>query len=397
LRIFGKIIFREFSFKANKKHFLMTLLGISILVFMVSLSGSYATNVTVGSKVSLNSSHYNISIFDHTVGGNVLANPTISHNIPKTDLCNQIFQMSKNGSVILKFGNGNGPKLLMSVGIHGNEPQANIAAMKYLEFIKDKQFNGTLYVIPFDIPRDTALNTRYYNGLDPNRNANIAGTPGWKIVQFAKNNNIKYLLDVHSGGGVGSNGYIYVNQYSKTPEKNWVSYITTKTHSSTGFNRDDSAGMIRVSAHHYRINSITLETERDNTTVMTAANAEFKMILAAAQYLGFPGTNYHPKVISTYPKINATGVSLSAPLTIKFSENIQAGINYSGIYIKNISTGSIVAISSKTISGNILTIKQTNNRLIGNTYQVTIPAKAIKDYAGNNLYSNYTFRFKTGA
>lgn len=395
MRIYGKTILREFSFKANKKHFLMTLLGISLLVFMVSLSGSYATNVTVESIASLNSSHYNISIFYYTVGGNVLANPTISQNIPKTDLSNQIFQMSKNGSVILKFGNGNGPKLLMSVGIHGNEPQANIAAMKYLEFIKDKQFNGTLYVIPFDIPRDTALNIRYYNGLDPNWNANIAGTPGWKIVQFAKNNKINYLLDVHSGGGVGNNGYIYINQYSTTPEKNWVSYIKSKTYSSTGFNMADSAGMIRVSAHHYGINSITLETERDNTPVMTAANAEFKMILSAAQYLGFPGTNYHPKVISTYPNVNATGVSLSAPLTIKFNENIQAGIKYSGIYIKNISTGSIVAISSKIIYGNILTIKQTYNRLIGNTYRVYILAGAIKDLGGNNLLATYTFNFKT--
>lgn len=362
---------------------------------MVSLSGSYATNVTIGSNASLNSSHYNISIFDHTVGGNVLANPSISQNIPKTDLSNQIFQMTKNGSVILKFGNGNGPKLLMSVGIHGNEPQANIAAMKYLEFIKDKQFNGTLYIIPFDIPRDTALNTRYYNGLDPNRIANIVGTPSWKIVQFAKNNGINYLLDVHSGGGVGSNGFIYVNHYSTNLEKNWIFYITSKTLSATGFDSADSAGMIRVSAHNYGINSITLETERDSTPVMTAANAEFKMILAAAQYLGFPGTNYHPKVISTYPKVNATGVSLTAPLTIKFSENIQAGINYSGIYIKNISTGNIVALSSKTISGNILTIKQTYNRLIGDTYQVYIPARAIKDLAGNNLLATYTFNFKT--
>lgn len=395
MRIFEKTIIKDFSFKANQKHFLMTLLGILILVLMVSLSGSYATNVTIGSNASLNSSHYNISIFDHTVGGNVLANPSISQNIPKTDLSNQIFQMTKNGSVILKFGNGNGPKLLMSVGIHGNEPQANIAAMKYLEFIKDKQFNGTLYIIPFDIPRDTALNTRYYNGLDPNRIANIVGTPSWKIVQFAKNNGINYLLDVHSGGGVGSNGFIYVNHYSTNLEKNWIFYITSKTLSATGFDSADSAGMIRVSAHNYGINSITLETERDSTPVMTAANAEFKMILAAAQYLGFPGTNYHPKVISTYPKVNATGVSLTAPLTIKFSENIQAGINYSGIYIKNISTGNIVALSSKTISGNILTIKQTYNRLIGDTYQVYIPARAIKDLAGNNLLATYTFNFKT--
>lgn len=395
LRIFGKTILRDFSFKANHKQFLMILIGISMLVFMVSLSGSYASNVTIGTNASLSSSHYNITIFDHNVGGNVLANPAINKNIPKTDISNQIFQMTQKGSVILKFGNGNGPKLLISVGIHGNEPQANIAAMRYIEFIKDKQFNGTLYIIPFDIPSDTALNTRYYYGLDPNRIANIVGTPGWKIVQFAKNNGINYLLDVHSGGGMGSNGLIYVNHNSTNLEKNWVSYITSKTLSATGFDSSDSAGMIRVAAHSYGINSITLESERDTTPIMTAADAEFKKILAAAQYLGFPGTNYHPHVISTYPKVNATGVSLTTPVTIKFSENIQAGVNYSKIYIKNLSTGLIVSLSSKSISGNTLTIKQTYKRLIGDIYRVYIPVGAIKDLAGNNLLSTYTFNFKT--
>ena len=254
---------------------------ILILVFMVSLSGSYATNVANGSNTSLNSTHYNINILDQTVKGNVTANPAISQNIPKTDISKQIFQMTQKGSVILKFGNGNGPKLLMSVGIHGNEPQANIAAIKYIEFIKDKQFNGTLYIIPFDIPRDTALNTRNYNGLDPNRRANIVGTPSWKIVQFAKNNGINYLLDVHSGRGFRSKGFIYVNHNSTSLEKNWVSYIKSKTLSSTGFDSVESAGMIRVAAHSYGINSITLETERDTTPVMTAADAEFKMILSS--------------------------------------------------------------------------------------------------------------------
>jgi len=46
--------------------------------------------------------------------------------------------------------------------------------------------------------------------------------------------------------------------------------------------------MIRIAAHSYKINSITLETERDTAPVMSAAEAEFKMILAATKYLGFP-------------------------------------------------------------------------------------------------------------
>ena len=101
-----------------------------------------------------------------------------------------------------------------------------------------------------------------------------------------------------------------------------------------------------------------------------------------------------PTVISTNPVSNATGVSLTSSITIKFSENIVAGTNYSGIYIKNLSTGTVVSIA-KSISGNTLTIKQTYSRLSKNRYQVYIPAGAVKDAAGNNLATVYTYTFTT--
>jgi methionine-rich copper-binding protein CopC len=100
-----------------------------------------------------------------------------------------------------------------------------------------------------------------------------------------------------------------------------------------------------------------------------------------------------PKVISTSPGNNAQGVSLTSPITIKFPENILAGTNYSKIYVKNLSTGKVVAIT-KTISGNTLTIKQLLKRLANNTYEVVIPSAAVKDNKGNKLSANYVFKFK---
>ncbi len=61
-----------------------------------------------------------------------------------------------------------------------------------------------------------------------------------------------------------------------------------KNKCSKGIDKADNPGMIRIASHSYGINSITLETKRDNTPIMSAAQAEFKMILAAAEYLGFP-------------------------------------------------------------------------------------------------------------
>lgn len=102
-----------------------------------------------------------------------------------------------------------------------------------------------------------------------------------------------------------------------------------------------------------------------------------------------------PTVTTTNPADNAVGVSLTSPITIMFSENIQAGANYSGIYIKNLISGATVSIASKTMSGNTLTIKQTNSRKSNTQYKVYIPAGAVKDAAGNPLAAAYTYTFTT--
>ena len=102
-----------------------------------------------------------------------------------------------------------------------------------------------------------------------------------------------------------------------------------------------------------------------------------------------------PKVTATNPKSGATGYSRTAAISIKFSKNIKSSINWSKVYIKNLRTGKIAAIS-KSISGNTLTLKMSLRRYAYNWYQVYIPASAVKDNAGNNLAKGYTFKFKTG-
>ncbi|MDD1774961.1 MAG: chitobiase/beta-hexosaminidase C-terminal domain-containing protein, partial [Methanobacterium sp.] len=102
-----------------------------------------------------------------------------------------------------------------------------------------------------------------------------------------------------------------------------------------------------------------------------------------------------PKVSSTTPSNNKTNISRTSSITIKFSKNIKSSSNYSKIIIKNLTTGKTISLT-KTISNNLLSIKF--SKLSANTwYQVTIPAKAVKDFAGNYLMETYTFKFKTGA
>jgi hypothetical protein len=101
-----------------------------------------------------------------------------------------------------------------------------------------------------------------------------------------------------------------------------------------------------------------------------------------------------PKVTVISPASGASGVSLTSTIYIRFSENIVAGTNFAKIYVKNLTTGKIIAIS-KTISGSLLSIK-TSTRTHKCLYQVYIPAGAIKDKAGNILKTVYTFKFRTG-
>ena len=102
-----------------------------------------------------------------------------------------------------------------------------------------------------------------------------------------------------------------------------------------------------------------------------------------------------PKVATTTPTNLKTGVSRTSSISIKFSENIKLSTYFNKITIKNLTTGKTVALT-KAISENTLNIK-TTTRIANTWYQVTIPKAAIKDYAGNNLAANYTFKFKTGA
>ena len=189
---------------------------------------------------------------------------------------------------MLKFGDGRGPTLIISAGIHGNETAANIGIMRYLEYIKDKNIHGTLYVIPFAIPLDTELNTRFYNGVDPNRIAYVKGSPAWKIAHFAHNKGIKYILDVHSGGEVTPEGYLYLNPSTTgSNEDKWASYIANMS-GCTKKEQPLQKGMLRTEAYNLGINTITLEVERDNMDVSLAAETELKMIIAACRYFGFP-------------------------------------------------------------------------------------------------------------
>ncbi len=99
------------------------------------------------------------------------------------------------------------------------------------------------------------------------------------------------------------------------------------------------------------------------------------------------------KVTSTIPLSNATGVSLTSPVTVNFNENITMGSAFNKIYIKNLNTGAVVGLSSKNIKGNTLTIAMSSSRLFNDVYQVYLPVGAVTDVYGHNMSAIYNFTF----
>lgn len=121
-------------------------------------------------------------------------------------------------------------------------------------------------------------------------------------------------------------------------------------------------------------------------------------VSVTSRKINFGGTTYNdiipPRIITTKPLTNSKQLSLTSPIKITFNEKISKGTNFSKIYIKNLNTNKIVKSTVTSLSGNTLTIKMTKSRLSLNTYQVYIPAGAVKDMAGNKN-TGYVLKFKT--
>ena len=99
-----------------------------------------------------------------------------------------------------------------------------------------------------------------------------------------------------------------------------------------------------------------------------------------------------PFVVSTAPANNATGVQTSASIIINLNESVTAGSGFANIVLKK---GTTTVTTTKTLSGNKLTIKPSSSMSKSTTYKVTIPANSFVDAAGYNNAA-YTLTFKTG-
>ena len=151
-------------------------------------------------------------------GGYISKNKFILENLELNRLNQFILEKCVYGTPIFKLG-GNGPKILILSGIHGNELPSQVANIKLLNEMLNCDFNAELYFVPFASPKSTMYNERTFNGRDLNRSAHIKNSLSNLIVSAVEKLKINFVGDFHSTAYNSNPGIESVfSSKSPTPE-----------------------------------------------------------------------------------------------------------------------------------------------------------------------------------
>lgn len=239
---------------------------------------------------------YEITVYDWGAKSDVTANIPLMNIIDHTELTDKIIDLCKQGTPVIKFGNGNGPTIIVNAGTHGEELASQAAAFKLLNLLANygDEINGTIYVIPILFPNATANNVRVYNGINPNSVANINGSISNHLVNFAVDVNANALGDFHCTRHSDSDVGITCAMCSLKP--NYESYLIAKyITDKTGYYLDvydeaavDYPGAVEDHCNIRGIPSVTCEALTNHKNVeYGSVELSFNMMKAFLDYFNF--------------------------------------------------------------------------------------------------------------
>lgn len=178
----------------------------------------YVDEISGQNTIKINNA-YKITIYKWKSGADVKKNKRIKKNIPDSALVRKIVKAAKKGTPVIKFVGGNGKKVFITAGVHGNEIPSQVAAMRLIKYLESHPINGTVYVMPFMNPKATAKNVRDYKGIPLNEKANVKGTISYKTVKLITKAKCDAYGDFHCtrpGGNPGKN--CAMGTYKPTPQ-----------------------------------------------------------------------------------------------------------------------------------------------------------------------------------
>ena len=180
------------------------------IVLIVAVGGAFAY------IVFFDVSHVEIEQLTTANGGNVLDNPAIAANVPDSDSVDSIVKAANSGVPVYKIGDGSGPVTVICAGVHGDQLNPSVAAMKLIKYLDGRKIKGTVYIIPFTSPEAISQNTKLTDGVNLNTVADESGTVSNKIVSFARSHNASAVGDFHETQ-IGKNPGITTIMCSKVP------------------------------------------------------------------------------------------------------------------------------------------------------------------------------------
>lgn len=168
----------------------LLIVGIIVILVLASL-GSITAYI-----VYMDTSPVEITLLTND-GANVLENKEIAGNIPSSEISQQIIKQAQTGVPVYKIGEGDGPITVITAGVHGDQLNPSIAAMKMINYLDGRKIKGTVYILPFTSPEAISKNTKLTNGVNLNTVAKNPGTISYDVVQFAYNNHASAVGDFH--------------------------------------------------------------------------------------------------------------------------------------------------------------------------------------------------------
>ena len=189
---------------------------------------TYSCDNISGSNILKVKNSYKITIYKWKSGGNVLKNKKIKANLPSSALVNKIVKSAQKGTPMIKFKGGNGKKVFITAGVHGNELSSQIAALRLIKHLQNNPIDGTVYIMPFINPKATAKNIRNL-GVNLNSKANVKGTISYKTVNLITKFKCDAYGDFHCtkpGGTPGRNAVF--GTYNPTPQSAKIAKFIAK-------------------------------------------------------------------------------------------------------------------------------------------------------------------------
>lgn len=243
-------------------------------------------------NVVQSSNNYQILVIDNSTGGDVSNNTVLKDNLNKTPVVNELVETAKKGTPMVIYGNGSQPHIMIVAGVHGAELPPQIAATNLINHLKGQKINGTVYIIPFALPNQTATDRRMNNGTDPDRVAQIEGTPLNTICNTSKNYNVTMLVDFHSAQPndvPGKNCIIYDPENNKSLEL--ALYISNKTKSPL-MKVGPYPGVLSTVSNRNNITSVVCEVLSPHSKVdPSSVELSYQYMMTFLEYSGVYNNN----------------------------------------------------------------------------------------------------------